>query len=244
MTSSRSVSNFQRLYKDFSSPITGVDCGLKCGPYNDYGIPICCDICQVVPSAFEEEWRYLESETDLWSRWEGSSTSEGKELLQELERGQIPLQCLGHEHCQRQFRTITCRAFPFLPYMDSRGKFVGFTYYPDYRELCWIISNLSLVTLAYKKEFQRCFQEIFEYFPEMKKNYQEYSAYLRDMIPSKDNDLVFFDFIGRVFQINPSKGIPQEVSYQDLQSFGPFEVSKDLVFSDEIDPKKPGKGTS
>ena len=43
---------FNELYKDFSKSLTDIDCGEKCGPYNDYGVPVCCDIKLLVPAAF------------------------------------------------------------------------------------------------------------------------------------------------------------------------------------------------
>lgn len=242
MKGSQNSSTFKRLYQGFSAPITGIDCGQKCGPYNDYGIPVCCDIQLVVPSAFEEEWEYLESRTKLWKIWEGSSTQAGKELLKGLERGQVPLQCLGHQYCQRGYRTITCRAFPFFPFLGNKGKFIGFTYYPDFQEQCWIISNLSLVTMEYKKGFKGCFQEIFKLYPEMKLNYQNYSDYLRERSISQGLDLVYLDFDGNVFRFDPISGNLEEITYDDLPSFGPFKVSKDLVFPDEIDLNRSGRG--
>jgi hypothetical protein len=230
-------STFKEIHQGFSAPITGLDCGKKCGPYNDYGIPVCCDISQVVPSAFEEEWRYLKSKTKLWRVWEGSSTREGKVLLKGLETGQVPLQCLGHQHCQREYRTITCRAFPFLPYLGEKGKLIGFTYYPDYQERCWIISNLSQVRQEYKIEFRVCFKEIFMLYPEMEKTYLDFSNYLRELSLSNGYILIYLDFDGCVFRFDPSTGMEKEVTYDDLPTFGPFKISKDLIFPDEIDPK-------
>jgi hypothetical protein len=234
MSGSPDLSAFQKLYKIFSTPITEMDCGEKCGPYNDLGVPVCCDIHQLVPTAYDEEWNYLVSVTKLWKKWESSSTPDGMELLKELESGQVPLQCLGHQHCQRQFRTITCRAFPFLPYLDKIGDFCGISYYPDYQERCWVISNLSLVTLEFKDEFQKCFREIFKLYPKMKVNYRDYSEYLRELSYSGELDLVYLDFNGHVFRINPATKQPDEISYDNLQSYGPFRVSKDLLFPDEI----------
>jgi hypothetical protein len=233
---------FKRLYQLFSTPLTKIDCGQKCGPHNDYGVPVCCDIHQVVPSAYQEEWIYLESETNLWMLWDGSSTMEGKELLRGLESGQVPLQCLGHQECQRQFRTITCRAFPFLPYFDLKGEFFGFSFYPDFQDRCWIISNLSRVTLEYKKEFLASFQEILKLYPMMRENYQDYSDYLRSIILSDGFDLIVLDFNDRVYRIDPTTGAPQETTYDDLPSFGPYKISKDLKFPDEIDHKQSGRG--
>ena len=241
MSRSPDPSNFGIIYQGFSAPITGIDCGEKCGPYNDYGVPVCCDISQVIPSAFQEEWIYLEARTELWRVWEGSSTQEGKELLRGLECGQIPLQCQGHRYCQRQFRTITCRAFPFLPYLNKNGKWIGFTYYPDYREQCWIISHLSLVNMEYKQEFLKCFQEIFIRYPKMKENYLDYSVHLRGLSHSEEFDLVYLDFNDRVFRVDPSADLPEEITYDDLPSFGPFKISKDLIFPDEIDLGRSGR---
>ena len=242
MKGSLNPSTFKRIYQGFSVPITEIDCGQKCGPYNDYGVPVCCDIHQVVPSAFNEEWEYLESKTILWRKWESSSTQEEEELLRELESGQVPLQCLGHKQCLRQFRTLTCRAFPFLPYLDSKGEFVGFTYYLEYQEQCWIISNLSLVSGEFKEEFQGCFQEIFELYPKMKLNYQNYSNHLRDLSNFQKSELVYLDFNDSVFRYDPLRGKPEEITYDDLQSFGPFKISKDLVFPDEIGLSRSEKG--
>ncbi len=53
MAETNSEISFEELYKEFSLPLSGIDCGEKCGPFNDYGIPICCDIQLVVPSAYD-----------------------------------------------------------------------------------------------------------------------------------------------------------------------------------------------
>ena len=233
MNNAQAGFSFQGLYPSFSSPITDLDCGLKCGPYNDYGVPVCCDIQLVVPSAFEDEWKFLESETDLWKLWEKSSTTDGKDLLEGLTPGQIPLQCMGYQHCQRQFRTITCRAFPFFPYLDSRGDFIGLTYYPDYREDCWVISNLDRVKTEYKEEFQNCFNLIFKLYPRQKESFEAYSAYLRNRAESGEEDLVYLDFRDHVFRSRPGRESFDQINYDELSSFGPFAVMKELRFEDE-----------
>lgn len=226
---------FQKLYLGFSQPLSEIDCGQKCGPHNEYGVPVCCDIDILVPTAFMKEWEYLEGATDLWQQWEGLSTPEGEELLQEMQPGQVPLECLGHNRCQRDFRTISCRSFPFYPYLDGSGSFVGLAYYSEYLEQCWILSNLSLVSIEYKKQFQMTYDRIFKIYPETHKAYRGYSAYVRNLAESDGNDLILLDFYGLVFRIDPKDETIEELSYMDLETFGPFNTMKGLEFPDEIE---------
>jgi hypothetical protein len=230
---------FKDLYQGFSLPLSEIDCGQKCGSYNDYGVPVCCDIRLVIPTAFLEEWKFLESETDLWRPWEKLSSQEGQKLADELQSGQTTLQCLGYQDCQRSFRTISCRSFPFFPYLDSAGKLIGLTFYREYRQDCWIISNLNRVTLEYKKQFQDAYQKLFEVYSDARTNYQNYCEYVRRSAGNDQEDLVLLDFDGRVFLINPRVCKVQETSYCDLTSYGPFGVMNDLVFPDEEESNLP-----
>jgi len=226
--------SFEELYKEFSLPLSGIDCGEKCGPFNDYGIPVCCDIQLVVPSAYDLEWEYLRSETDLWHRWQGSPEIDKEELTRQAQPGQVLLQCLGHKHCQREFRSLTCRAFPFFPYLDSNGNFLGLSYYWEYRDQCWIISNLSLINTDYKIQFQRVFEEIFSHYPATKKNYINYSDYIRAHAVGIEREIPLLVFDDRIYLINPGDEGIREITYQDLDCFGPFGIIKELVFPDEI----------
>jgi len=226
---------FQNLYLGFSQPLSEIDCGQKCGPYNDYGVPVCCDIGILVPTAFKKEWVYLEGATDFWHQWEGLSTPEGAELLQEMQPGQVPLECLGYKRCQRDFRTFSCRSFPFFPYLDGNGIFIGLAYYSEYLEQCWILSNLSLVSIEYKKQFQMTYDRIFKIYPETHKAYLGYSTYMRNLAESEGNDLILLDFYGQALRLDPRNETIEELSYTDLETYGPFRTMKELEFPDEIE---------
>ncbi|MCJ7715503.1 MAG: hypothetical protein MUO54_03145 [Anaerolineales bacterium] len=226
--------SFEELYRGFSVPVTGIDCGEKCGPFNDYGVPVCCDIQLVVPSAYDLEWDYLQEKTDLWNLWQGSSEIGKEELTREIQPGQVLLQCLGQTHCQREFRSLTCRAFPFFPYLDSAGNFKGLSYYREYRDQCWVISNLSLVNDDYKKQFRWVFEKIFSLYPSDKENYQGFSNHMRDQAADAGREIPLLDFAGRVHIINPGNEQIREITYHELDCFGPFGIIKELVFPDEI----------
>ncbi len=219
---------FPELYSHFDMPICEIDCGLKCGPYNDYGVPICCDINQVIPSAFDLEWSFLKQNTDLWQPWSSAGSFE-----EELMDGQVLLQCKGYQECQRDFRTLTCRAFPFYPYLDSQGSFHGLTYYPEFRYGCWIISNLDVVSQAYKTAFQQTFQRIFDFYPDYHQNFIEYSRYERENASEENEKVVLMDFSGDVYLIDPVTEEKYPVQYKELRAFGPFEITRELRFPDE-----------
>jgi len=223
---------FEDTYQIFSRPLSNIDCGEKCGPFNDYGVPVCCDINLIIPSAFIEEWEYLKDKTDLWLPW-GSSNPIDASLENDLQDGQILLKCQGYQYCQRSFRTLTCRAFPFFPYLDSRGNFLGLVYFQDYREQCWIISNLSVVTTDYKTEFCQAFELLFKQYPESKESYSQYSSYIREKNSLSGDKIILLDFEGNVFLVDSVSEISHHVGYEDLESFGPFSISNDLIFPDE-----------
>jgi hypothetical protein len=234
MTDSNPDFTFKELYQEFSLPLSGIDCGEKCGPFNDYGVPVCCDIKLVVPSAYDLEWEYLQAETEFWHLWQGSGSIEQEELIQDVQPGQQLLQCLGHQSCQRSYRSITCRAFPFYPYLDRVGNLLGLAYYREFRDQCWIISNLSVVTAEYKEQFHRTFEKLFQRYPDTKENFLHFSSYMRGQVADAGENLTLLDFTGRVFRVNPISEQVREISYRDLENYGPFGITKDLIFPDEI----------
>jgi len=223
---------FEDTYKIFSRPLSNIDCGEKCGPFNDYGVPVCCDIDLIIPSAFKDEWEFLKEKTDLWQPWSSSNPIDA-DLENDVQDGQILLKCLGYQNCQRPFRTLTCRAFPFFPYLDSRGNFLGLVYFQEYRDQCWIISNLSVVSPDYKAEFKQAFELLFEHYPESKESYSLYSSYIRDENALSGDKIILLDFIGNVYIMDPESEISHQVGCEDLESFGPFSITKDLIFPDE-----------
>ena len=223
---------FRELYSGFAMPLSEINCGLRCGPHNDYGVPVCCDIQQVVPSAFDLEWRFLMESTDLWQPW-SSYGSVDLEPEGELQDGQVLIMCKGYQECQRDYRTLTCRAFPFYPYLDSKGIFTGLAYYPDFRLVCWIISNLDVVSQAYKEAFRRTFQRVFDLYPEYRLNFASYSSYKRGMPESINIPLGMVGFSGVPYLIDPETEQNYEVEYKELGAFGPFEITRELQFPDE-----------
>lgn len=223
------------IYAHFSSPITKLDCGKKCAPHNEHGIPFCCDTRHAVPSAYQAEWDYLKDETNLWRRWQADSPAETARLEAQTPNGQVLIQCLGHEQCQRGFRSLTCRAFPFFPYFTSRKEFIGLSYYWEYEDRCWVISNLKFVSLEYRAEFITAYDQIFELMPEEQENFQQHSAWMRKEFVRRRRAIPVLHRNGGVYKISPGNERQRRVAGETLPTFGVYQVTKALRFPDEVE---------
>ena len=144
----------RKLYDHFDKPVTDFDCGQKCAPFNPTGKPFCCDICQAVPVAYKQEWQYLLQHTDIWHLWRGDECpedpSDPADLLEETPEHLLLLACKGPAHCQREYRSSSCRQFPFFPYVSSDYSFIGLAYEWYFEPTCWVISHLDNVSPDYR----------------------------------------------------------------------------------------------
>ncbi len=219
----------QALYSGFRAPIMPVDCGQKCAPHNG-GVPYCCDTCHSVPTAYLGEWAYLQSSTDLWHIWEVEDAKETRRLKKEAGAKLVLLECLGHEHCQRDFRTLVCRAFPLYPYINASGVFLGLSYYWDYWERCWVISNLDRVSDEYRCEFIATFEKLFALLPDARRAFANFSAEVRQVFSLENSGIPLLHRNGNNYYIDPfAETLEPTDSYP---RFGPYE----LFDGDEISP--------
>jgi len=161
--------DFRQLYDSFDAPLADLDCGLLCAPHNPSGKPFCCDICQAVPAVYREEWAHLQKNSDLWHPWQGDECPgeplDPNALAADTPEHMLLLACKGPAHCQRPFRALSCRQFPFFPYITSSDRFIGLAYDWEFEETCWVISNLGAVTQSYRDEFVRTYDRLLFLWP-------------------------------------------------------------------------------
>lgn len=202
--------DLRALYDGFDSPIAKLDCGKKCAPHNPNGKPFCCDICHAVPAAFTSEWNYFQATTDLWHRYRGDEcdASRGPQAGRavtdlELPPGMIPLACIGPDRCQREFRALSCRAFPFFPYVTSDYRFLGLACEWEFESVCWVINNLDVVIDAYRTEFLRAFDHLLAVFDDVFENYAAHSERLRVHYASRRRRFPLLHRNGRAYLVSP-----------------------------------------
>lgn len=229
--------DFRDLYNKFQSPIAEFDCGDRCAPYNERCVPFCCDLRHAVPVAYQAEWNFLEKNTDLWKLWKPDEDESAKLLLEQIPTGQVPIACLGHHHCQREYRSITCRSFPFYPYITLKGDFIGLSYYWAYEDRCWIISHLNTVSQRYLLEFIEVFDNLFEQIPEDRETFRHQSILMRRVFGRRHRSIPLLHRNGSSYKISPRNGRMRKCELERFPKYGPYKIAADLPFPDEFQEK-------
>jgi hypothetical protein len=219
--------DIRAIYNNFDSPIAKFDCGKKCAPHNPNHKPFCCDICHAVPAAYKSEWTYLRATTDLWHRYrrdecDDSRVPEADRAItdSDLPSGMLSLACLGPDQCQRENRLLSCRAFPFFPYITSDYRFLGLAYEWEFESVCWVISNLGQVTDAYRAEFIRTFDYLLATFDNIFENYAFHSERMRAHYGSRKKRFPLLHRNGRAYLVSPISERTQRVEVLSLPRFG------------------------
>jgi hypothetical protein len=230
---------FAALYSRFQAPIAALDCGSKCAPYNEHGVPFCCDTRHAVPTAYQAEWEYLQVSTDLWHLYgsgpgDQGSVIEAARLRAQTPEDQVLIACLGYTLCQRGFRSVACRAFPFFPYLDREGEFLGLSYYWEYEDRCWVISNLAVVSPEYRSEFFAAYDWLFEHKPEEKDNFRHHSGLMRQVFGRRRRAIPLLHRNGQAYKVTPRNGRLRRVGIESLPKFGPYRLAARLPFPDEL----------
>jgi hypothetical protein len=222
--------NFRKMYDRFDSPITAVDCGLMCAPYNPLGKPFCCDICQAVPALYDQEWDYLQENTKLWKQWQGTECPEGKDRIEELlastPENMILGACLGPQKCQRGFRAVSCRQFPFFPYITEDYRFIGLAYEWAFEESCWVINHLDEVLPEYRREFIATYDALFDQWPNEMDSYADLSAEMREDFIQQKRRIPILHRNGQNYLLSPAS---DKLAKTDLSSYRKFGYYREQI---------------
>ncbi|MBN1148961.1 MAG: hypothetical protein JXA78_17010 [Anaerolineales bacterium] len=217
--------DFAALYSRFDAPITAFDCGAYCAMHNRNGAPFCCDTRHAVPAVYRDEWQYLHASTDLWRPWQGRSEAETRRLQADTPQEMLLLECKGHLLCQRDFRSLSCRAFPFFPYITREGWFVGMTYYWQFENQCWVISNLEVVTAQYRAEFIAAFDDLLYRIPGELDCYRDLSASMRRVFSRWKRAIPLLHRNGGFYKVTPRNGRMRRADPAWLPKFGPYKMN-------------------
>lgn len=223
-----SANEIRAIYDNFDSPIARLDCGKKCALHNPSGKPFCCDICHAVPAAYQGEWKYLKENTKLWHKWRGDECSdiddgERASLKADTPKEMVLLTCLGPSRCEREFRALSCRQFPFFPYVTSDYRFLGLAYEWEFESKCWVISNLSEVTGQYRAESVSTYDRLFALFQTEFENYAYHSEKLRLEFTQRKSRFPLLHRNGEVYLGSPTNERLQRVDVNDLPKFQPYK---------------------
>jgi hypothetical protein len=218
--------DFKVIHNAFNAPINELDCGNKCAPFNPNGVPFCCDICHALPAVYDQEWNYLQNQTDLWHVWKagecGTLKNSTQQAMKELPDNMIFLACKGVQYCQREFRSITCRQFPFFPYVTEDFRFIGMSHEWEFEHQCWVISNLDKVSSVYRSEFIDTFDEIFNLWPEEMESYAIKSEEMRSIFRERHQRIPILHRNGFDYLLSPGSERIERTDPSKFRKFSPY----------------------
>lgn len=168
------------LYQRLDAPVTTFDCGEMCSPTNPNGVPFCCDPRYAIPALYRAEWEYLRCATDLWRPYDPAefgvaSLTEPEEPPEQM----LLAVCQGAPRCVRRFRALSCRQFPFFPYITASGRFIGLAYEWTFEGLCWVTANLDQINPEFPGRFAAVFDALMSDWGPIFKAYYLHSSELR-----------------------------------------------------------------
>lgn len=218
--------DIRRLYDRFDTPVTTLDCGQMCAPHNPSGMPFCCDICHAVPSAYLQEWDFLREQTDMWHEWRGdeclAEPVDPAGLRAETPEYMLLLACKGPAHCQRSLRAVTCRQFPFFPYISADDRFLGLAYEWIFEPQCWVISHLEMVSAAYRSVFVQTYDAIFALWEEEFDSYALLSEEMRAHFADQKRRIPLLHRDGGCYLLSPASERLRRTDPAALPGFGPY----------------------
>ena len=214
------------LYDGFDDTVTALDCGQQCAPYNPSGKPFCCDICHTVPVAYRPEWDYLQAHTDLWHEWQGDECCgepvDMDGLKDQMAEYMILLSCKGPAHCQRDYRSTSCRQFPFFPYITADDRFLGLAYAWEFESTCWVISHLDTVTAAYRRSFIETYDILFSRSPDEFESFAGVSEEMRDVFALRRRRIPLLHRNGGDYLLSPKSERLMRIPARAFPRFAPY----------------------
>ncbi len=128
--------------------------------------------------------------------------------------------CLGPQACQRPFRALSCRQFPFFPYVTSDYRFVGLAYEWEFEPVCWVVSNLEQVTEEYRRKFVALHDQLFALEQEIFENYAYHSEQMRAHFEEQRRRIPLLHRKGGFYLVSPANERMTRVSPENLPKFG------------------------
>jgi hypothetical protein len=216
--------DFAHVYAMFQAPISRFNCGQRCAPLNG-GEPVCCSTDHAIPVVDRAEWRLLQPRTKLWHHYKPTDAA-GRAVVADLGRNCIAVECKGARHCERDNRTLACRSFPFFPYVDRAGDFIGLSIHWTFVDRCWVISNFWVVDAEFRRQFIAAYEYLFEADPGEYETHKQYSATLRRIFSRQRQPIPLIARDGGCFKILPHGRGMRACKPEDLPKYGPYRSER------------------
>lgn len=221
MTKKMQPADFKTVYDRFQANISRFDCGRFCAPLNN-GQPVCCDTAHAIPVVDKPEFQLLKSRTDLWSRFKPHDAI-ARKIVAELHKDCVAVECKGARFCERDNRTLACRAFPFYPYFTRTGELLGLGTYWIFADRCWLISNMQVVEREFVEEFIAAYEYVFARDEAERDAMKNHSANHRRIATRNNQPILLIGRTGGFLKIMPRTHQVRPATEKDLIRSGPYK---------------------
>jgi len=212
---------YERIYKLFMAPVSAFDCGAKCGEHNG-GSPICCSTDAAIPIVDKHEWKLLKSRTDLWREYVIPDKATEKELS-DLHEDCVAIECKGARFCERDNRSMSCRTFPFFPYITRERDFIGMSVFWTFEDRCWVQSHLQIVNLRFLDEFVAAYELLFDYDIDEFAANRDHSANMRRVFTRANRPIPLLGRDGHCYKVLPQTHEVVPARFAEFGKWGFYE---------------------
>lgn len=209
---------YERIYKMFVAPVSAFDCGAKCAAHND-GVPVCCSTEAAIPIVDTHEWALLRSRGDLWREFVPPDKATEKELS-DLHHECVAIECKGFMHCERDNRSMSCRTFPFFPYIDRDGDVLGMSVFWTFEDRCWVQSQLQIVNLRFVDEFLAAYETLFEVDRDEFAANRDHSATMRRVFSRAGRAIPLIGRDGALYKVMPRSHAIERARFAEFGRHG------------------------
>ena len=189
------------------------------------GEPVCCSTQNAVPLVLKAEFELLKTRTDLWHKFKPYDATTRK-IVRELHHSCAAIECKGVAFCERENRSLACRAFPFYPYITREGEFAGLAYYWTFEDSCWVISNLGVVDQAFIDEFVEVHEHLMNVDTDEKENFTAFSANMRRVFSRRRRSIPLIGRDGKFYKVMPKSGQHRAADPAKFPKHGPYKSAK------------------
>jgi len=176
------------------------------------------------PSALSKSGRFLNRAAKMWHSYKPRDEAERK-VKEALPRYCKMMECNGASRCERDNRALSCRAFPFFPYVTKEYEFVGLTYYWTFEETCWVISNLQVVDKGFVSEFISTFDYIFRKVADELEIFRDHSASMRRVFSRRGTRIPLIGRDANYYEVLPKTGEIQPTKVEAFEKFGVYKTT-------------------
>jgi hypothetical protein len=221
MTQDMRPADFKAVYDRFQANVSRFDCGRFCSPLNN-GQPVCCDTTHAIPVVDKPEFELLKSRTDLWRRFKPYDAT-SRNIVSGLHKSCVAVECKGARFCERDNRTLACRAFPFYPYFNRAGELLGLGTYWIFADRCWLISNMQVVERDFVQEFIAAYEYVFSRDEAERDAMKSHSATHRRVATRANQPILLIGREGGFLKIMPRTHEMRIATEKDMIKTGPYK---------------------